>query len=131
MRRDLAVFSGQCVFERGVVATGGLRLEADQVLASFVPAEGGAVRPQSLKNIEAVGQVQIARDDLRGQGDRLNYNYTTRRALLEAGKAPCRMWRIGRGQEFTGRQVEYRMDDKTIRVLEAYGRTKPGDEADT
>ncbi|MFT7618846.1 MAG: lipopolysaccharide export system protein LptA [Planctomycetota bacterium] len=123
IRRDSATFNGRCLLERGVVATGGLRLEADHAIATFSKNEPGSSRPQQLEKIEASGDVSIARDKLRGSGEFLDFDYVENKAIMTGDGKPCRMWMDSRGLQVEGQSVGYDLTEKTITLLKAFGTT--------
>ncbi len=123
IRKDLAIFSGACILERGVVAIGGLRLESDKIIARFAPSLGKTPRPQELEKIEAIGHVQLARESLRGQGEFLDFDYGTKKAVLTARDKPSRMWTDG--FQIEGAVVEYDLNKKQMKVIKPFARPIP------
>ncbi len=123
VRKAMAIFDGHCILERGIVAKGGLRLEADHLVARFAPGQQSKKAPQRLEKIEASGHVQLARNKLRGQGDYLDFDYEAKKVTMNGKKAPCRMWTEGGGTTFSGQTVVRDLEAQTTTVIRAFGKS--------
>ncbi|MEE9394195.1 MAG: hypothetical protein V3W41_16980 [Planctomycetota bacterium] len=121
LKSELAYFSGATVLERGDVTRGGMKIEAQRVVARLLPASQRGNRLVRIGHLEAYDRVRLRWRDLSGKGDLMDLDVPGRKLYLRAkdGGGNCRM--TLKGHTMNNRALVYDMDRGHLRTYHVKG----------